>query len=107
MSSDPAHSDAEEGRVIAFRPNAGSNRPTQPADGDNAVKDLAQYERPPGDDDYRHRMRVNLAALAILALLIGGGIWIADVMAQIRKNQDCVMAGRRNCAGLSVSGPQN
>jgi len=32
----------------------------------------------------------------------GGGLWIVDVMTQMRKNQDCVLSGRRNCAQISM-----
>ena len=27
---------------------------------------------------------------------------VVDTMAQIRKNQDCVLMGRRNCAGVTT-----
>jgi len=29
-------------------------------------------------------------------------MWIIDTMAQQRKNQDCVLMGRRNCTQLTV-----
>ena len=54
-------------------------------------------------DDYAHRMKVNALAIVFLAALVGGGIWIVDVMAQQRKNQDCALSGRRNCAPISTS----
>ena len=57
------------------------------------VEDLAKYERSEGADDYRHRMLINAAALLFVAALIGAGLWIADTMAQMRKNQDCVLVG--------------
>lgn len=61
------------------------------------VEDLSRYERTDGEDDYRHRMLMNGMAALVTILLIAGGIWIANSMAQLRKNQDCVMSGRRNC----------
>jgi hypothetical protein len=30
------------------------------------------------------------------------GIWIADVMAQMRKNQDCVLMGRPGCTPVNA-----
>jgi hypothetical protein len=60
-------------------------------------EDLSRYEGGPEPDDYRHRMIVNLAAVVVIALLIGAGLWIANTMAAMRKNQDCVLSGRRGC----------
>ena len=40
-------------------------------------------------------------ALSLVAL-IGAGLWLADTMAAMRKSQDCVMQGRRNCAPIDV-----
>ena len=65
--------------------------------------DLSQYERSDEPDDYRHRMWMNVAALAVVALLIGAGLWIANTMAMMRKNQDCVLSGRRGCTPVEVS----
>jgi hypothetical protein len=64
---------------------------------DNPVEDLSRFQQPESADEYRHRMTVNIAGFAILLLLVGGGIWLADTMAQVRKTQDCFIAGRRNC----------
>jgi hypothetical protein len=32
-----------------------------------------------------------------VAALIGAGLWLADTMASLRRNQDCALAGHRNC----------
>jgi hypothetical protein len=42
-------------------------------------------------------MTMNGLALLVVVLLIAAGVWIADTLALMRKNQDCVLAGRRNC----------
>ena len=47
----------------------------------------------PSTDDYRHRMIVNVAAFVFVIALIGAGLWLADTMARMRKNQDCVLVG--------------
>lgn len=88
------------GRVLPFR-RRGSlltvNRP-QPS----PVEDLERFERAEGEDDYRHRMMMNGLALLVTVVLIGAGIWIADTMARMRKNQDCVLSGKRNCTPIEV-----
>jgi hypothetical protein len=47
-------------------------------------------------------MRMNAAAIIVLALLVAAGVWIANTMAEMQKNQDCVLQGRRNCAPIEV-----
>ena len=89
-----------EGRVVRFRPR-GSNF-ARPLPNQSPVEDLAKFERDAGPDDFRHRMLMNFAGLVAVALLIAGGIWIANTMAQMRKNQDCVLSGRRNCSPVQV-----
>lgn len=42
-------------------------------------------------------MLINGAALLFILALIGGAIWLADTMADMRRNQDCVLSGRRGC----------
>jgi hypothetical protein len=80
---------------IRFWPS--NNLPAAP-DGDSPVEGLSRFERPDsGDDDFRHRMWMNVLAFGFLVLLVGGGIWMADNMATMRKNQDCVLSGRRGC----------
>ncbi len=54
-------------------------------------------------DDYRHRMTANAAAILFTALLTGIGIWLAVKLADLRNTQDCVLMGRRDCAHISSS----
>ncbi|MCX7307568.1 MAG: hypothetical protein NTZ72_06305 [Afipia sp.] len=60
---------------------------------------------PSGDqtapDDYRHRMITNVAAILFTAVLTFAGIWLAIKLADLRKAQDCVLMGRRDCAHIS------
>jgi hypothetical protein len=39
--------------------------------------------------------------VATVALIVTG-IWIADVMAHMRKDQDCVLIGRSGCTRVDV-----
>lgn len=58
------------------------------------------------DDDQpeteRQRMMINIGIAVFLAALIGGGIWLANTMVDVRKTQDCVLSGRRNCAPIET-----
>ena len=65
--------------------------------------DLSHYEHSDEPDDYRHRMLTNAAALLVVALLIGAGLWIVNTMAAMQKNQDCVLSGRRGCTPVEAT----
>jgi hypothetical protein len=97
MIGDRASSSNSEhaGRVLKFR--RGPRAARSPATGASPVEGLAKYERGKEADDYRHRMMVNLAAFVFVLALIGAGLWLADSMASLRRIQDCVLAGHRNC----------
>jgi hypothetical protein len=67
------------------------------------VPDLSKFEQPQDEaDDFRHRMMMNGLGFAVTVLLIVGGIWIAEVMAHMQKDQDCVLSGRKNCAPIPI-----
>jgi hypothetical protein len=94
-----------EGRVLPFRPRGSLfARPApRPPVGADQVPDLEKYERAPDEpDDFRHRMVMNGLGLAVTVALVGAGIWIADVMAHMRKDQDCVLTGRSGCTHVDV-----
>ena len=70
------------------------------------VPDLEKFERAPDEpDDFRHRMVMNALGLVATVVLIVTGIWIADVMAHMRKDQDCVLTGRSGCTRVDVPLP--
>jgi len=54
------------------------------------------------EDSDRDRVVTNIVVVVFLVMLLGAGIWLADAMFNLRKTQDCVLSGRRNCAGISV-----
>jgi hypothetical protein len=65
--------------------------------------DLAAYEQDRDDViDYRQRTVMNVIAVAIVTLLVGAGVWIADTIAEIQRDQDCVIQGRSNCAPVEL-----
>jgi hypothetical protein len=63
-----------------------------------SVEGLEKYEDEP--DDYRRRMINNGLALVFCIVLVGIGVWIANTMAEVRRKQDCVLSGRRDCATI-------
>lgn len=91
-------------RILSFRRRNGAASPQRHESGANrdAVEDLSKYARDDTPDDYRHRMIVNLAGFAFVVALGLIGYWLADTMATMRKNQDCVLTGRRGCAPVDV-----
>jgi hypothetical protein len=99
MTETGSSSSDREGRVLPFRRAPAAARRPLPLPAD----DLAKYARGGEPDDYRHRMMVNAAAFLFVILLIGVGLWLADTMAQLRRNQDCVLSGRRNCVPVEVN----
>ncbi|PWT92738.1 MAG: hypothetical protein C5B56_01890 [Proteobacteria bacterium] len=110
MAADRPKPSDDDHRVVPFRPRKNAPRrghgwrwplqgphpPTPPVQG------LARYEGGDGEDDYRHRMMVNLAALAFTVLLAIAGVWLTIQIADMRKTQDCFLSGRRNCTPIKA-----
>jgi hypothetical protein len=103
------HGAQQSGQVLRFRPRrrSGGRLPSGAASGPNdresePLDDLAQYAHEDDNDNYRHRMLMNVIALAVVAMLVGVGVWIADTIAELGSDQDCVMQGRQNCAPIEV-----
>lgn len=102
----------DEHRVVQFRPR--SHPPRRDAVGSGPPitlrprraeqpepLDLSRYEQPrPEPDDFRHRILANIAAFAFTVALTATGIWLAMSIADMRKTQDCVLTGRRDCARI-------
>jgi len=90
-----------ESRVVMFPRGRRSVRlrPTLPS----PVNDLTKFAGSEGADDYRHRMKVNIAAFVFVLALIGAGLWLAESMAELRKNEDCLLSGRHGCAPVEIN----
>ena len=69
--------------------------------------DFAQYEPDQDEEivDYRQRTLMNVIALVVLAVLVSTGVWLADAIADIERDQDCMMQGRVNCAPIELPVP--
>jgi hypothetical protein len=105
MKSQEPQRDDEKGRVLLFRPRiprARNDNLRRPDPFRSPVADLSKYEQPRDEESYRQRMVNNLLAFALLSLIVYCGIWLANTMAQLRTNQDCVLTGRTNCAPIKV-----
>ncbi|MGE0750513.1 MAG: hypothetical protein AB7K64_07995 [Variibacter sp.] len=99
-----AFSDAAN--VIAF-PRRGGRATRPPLPGTHEanplpVETFAPYEGGE-DEDYRHRMAINVVVFLLCIALVGSGLWLADTIAKLRRDQDCVLSGRPNCANISIA----
>jgi hypothetical protein len=105
MKSQEPRRDEEKGRVVMFRPRvprARNDNLRPSALRHSPVDDLSKYERVGEHDNYRHRMVNNLLAFLVLCLIVYCGIWLANTMAQLRKDQDCALSGRTNCSPIRL-----
>ena len=100
MSSSAPDPKDERGRILPFRRH-GAGRPRIAPPG-APVEDIGKYARDNEPDNYRQRMINNGLALTFCIVLIAIGVWLATTIAEMRRNQDCVLSGRRNCAQLNV-----
>ncbi len=72
------------------------------------LDDLAQYEQDREEDqniNYPQRTLMNIIAVAVVAMLIGVGVWLADTIADMERDQDCILQGRQNCAPVEIAPP--
>ena len=97
MSAPRQESDEPKGLVLPFR-----RREKPRPQGNAPVEGLEKYAETSEPDDYRQRMTNNVLAFVFCILLVAAGVWIADRIAEMLKNQDCVLSGRRNCANVNV-----
>ena len=109
MEPEPSSQPSEDHQVLPFRPRKRSPhtehsprwRQRAGKAAPSPVEDLRKYEGEQIEDNYRHRMLVNLAALLATIVLALAGAWLAVQMADLRKKQDCVLSGRRNCMPIN------
>jgi hypothetical protein len=112
LAREPLHSEALQhtAQVLQFRPRvldrlaAHESSETLGAEFD----DFAQYERDQAEDEnlnHPRRMLMNGIAVAVVTVLIGVGVWLADTIADMERDQDCVLQGRQNCAPVELAVP--
>jgi hypothetical protein len=54
-------------------------------------------------DERPARGRAQVVVIILTVVLVVAGIWLAHVLADMRKVQDCLLSGRSNCAPLDVN----
>jgi hypothetical protein len=90
------HGEEEKGRVLPFR----RRERVPPKEPQEPVEGLGKFTESGEPDDYRQRMINNGLAMVACVVLVGLGVWIASTMADLRKKQECVLSGRRDCAKI-------
>lgn len=55
----------------------------------------------PDDAEPPASRRGALVAMAVIAVMVLGAMYLTHVLAGVSRIQDCVMAGRRNCAPIT------
>jgi hypothetical protein len=103
--------DQHRGGTRRARANGGTDQDYSSAGMDYAGRigvgnvSLGNFNGPEeGEDDYRHRMKMNVLGFLVATLLVISGTWIIDTMAEVRRIQDCLFAGGRNCVPIRRTG---
>jgi len=97
----PNPEEEEKGRILRFQRRGARPIPPPPVQPDDTpVEGLGKYASAGEPDNYRQRMINNGLGLAACIVLVIIGVWIANTMAEMRRNQDCVLSGRRDCARI-------
>ena len=92
----------DNNRVVPLRPIMGGRAYSTRDFHESPVDSVEKYARKGERDDYRHRMIMNVATLVVTIALMLVGIWLATSIAQMRKNQDCVLSGKRGCTPVAA-----
>lgn len=101
MSNAP-RPEEDKGTILPFRRHGQAPPRIPQSHGDAPVEDVGKYARSEEPDNYRQRMINNGLAFAACLVLVAIGVWLATAIAEMRRNQDCVLSGRRNCAQVNV-----
>jgi hypothetical protein len=99
MASQPTK-DADKGRILPFRPSTPHSWNARLRLRDQSrspISDLSKFSRGREEDNYPHRMFMNLLAFLVLSFVIGCGIWLANNMSEWNKDQDCRLISRTYC----------
>jgi hypothetical protein len=98
----PPSPEDETGRVVPLQPRLRLRRRAPRPTGGGPVEDIGKYERGGREDDYRHRMLMNVLGFLTCVALVAAGVWIANAIAELRSHQDCVFSGRHDCAHIDA-----
>ena len=103
MSSNAPGPKDDPARILPFQ-RRGKPRARVPhsPELDTPVEGVEQYGSTGEPDNYRQRMINNGLGLLACIVLVVIGVWIANTMAEMRRKQDCVLSGRRDCTPIVV-----
>jgi len=96
---------ASSDKVVQFRTRrpVHAPRPSARPQAMQAARERTDADAPaPAADEFRHRMIVNVIAFGFVAMLVVAALWLADALATMRKDQDCVLSGRRGCSPVET-----
>jgi hypothetical protein len=102
MASQPMK-DMDKGHVLPFRPRAPHSWNARLRLRDQSrspVSDLSKCSCGPDENDYPHRMFMNLLAFLVLSFIVGCGIWLAYNIAERNNDQDCRLISRTYCVPI-------
>ena len=96
----PEHPTSTSSNVVNIR----TRRPVYPAPGlaEPPAEELGKFARNDQPDDFNHRMLVNLIAFGFVTLLVVSALWLANSLATMQKDQDCVLSGKRGCTPVET-----
>jgi hypothetical protein len=86
MVADPPRPPAPDGNIVAFRKRPEARPTPAPIAADPAAE--------------RARVRTNIVALVVAGVLVLLGWLLVDKISRSSRTQDCLMAGRSNCAPI-------
>ncbi len=93
--------------VIPFKSARSRRRPAGKVEPPSALGGFGGAVGPqqPDDIDYRLRTRQNLAAFAVVIVLVVFGAWLIDQLRTYSRIRACFEAGHRNCLPLNLEQP--
>jgi len=94
--------------VVPFkRPRSGGRlgRKVEPPAALGGVGRASGETTPPDEVDYRLRTQQNLAALAVVIIIVVLGGWMIDQLRTYSRIRACFDAGHRNCLPLKIEPP--
>jgi hypothetical protein len=62
---------------------------------------------PPRTNEDTYSPRAVLLALAVILVLVLGGLYLFYELRDVSERQDCMMQGRTNCAPVESTAPSN
>jgi hypothetical protein len=96
----PDHPTSTSNKVVNIR----TRRPFHPAHRtvEPPAEELEKFAQNGEPDDFKHRMLVNLIAFGFVTLLVISALWLANSLATMQKDQDCVLSGKRGCTPVET-----